>query len=85
MLRRRAAALLPLGACRGPEALNVWEHIAFAEWLETHELLEDEARAMRDAWLFEAEASFYESLVYETASDVSDFSYMDGGLGAEDE
>lgn len=59
MLRARAA-LLPLGALRGAEALNVWEHIAFSEWLETHELLEDGAR---DAWLnemFEEEAALYE-------------------------
>jgi len=85
MPRRRATALLPLGPCRGPEALNVWEHIAFAEWLETHELLEEEARAARDAWLFDAEASFYENLACEASSDFSELSDLEVDVWEDDE
>ena len=33
---RRGCTLAPLGAARGAEALNAWEHVAFAEWLRDH-------------------------------------------------
>jgi len=58
---RRRCALLPLGAARGDEALNTWEHIAFAEWLERHGRPGEGRREARLWDAFEAELSFWEA------------------------
>jgi hypothetical protein len=85
-MRWHRAALMPLGAARGPEALNVWEHIALAEWLDGHEMSGDGARALLEAELFETEASYYEALEAEAAAaPSSDSEPEEGGASDEDE
>jgi len=58
---RRRCALLPLGAARGDEALNTWEHIAFAEWLELHGRPGEGRREARLWHAFEAESAYWEA------------------------
>jgi hypothetical protein len=57
---RRGCALAPLGAARGAEALNVWEHVAFAEWLHEHRGSERDALEALEAAAFEMEAALRE-------------------------
>lgn len=47
--------LAPLGAAEGPEALNVWEHIGWAEYLEEdfwgpERELEDKEQELEMLW-----------------------------------
>jgi len=60
----RRCALLPLGPVTGVEALNVWEHIAFAEWLCNHELPSDDVREECAHRTFEEEYCYWESRVF---------------------
>ena len=54
------AALLPLGSYRGVDALDVWEHIRFAEFLEERWRPEEaRAEAAEDA-RFEEECLEYD-------------------------
>jgi hypothetical protein len=65
---------MPLGRLRGEEALNVWEHIAFAEWLGSHRLGGHDARASVEARLFEEQTAFYELLGdAEESSELSEY------------
>jgi len=57
-------SLLPLGRLQDHEALNVWEHIAFSEWLELHARPGDVLREMWQQEAFEEEAKHWESLVF---------------------
>jgi hypothetical protein len=76
---------MPLGSLRGPEALNVWEHIAFAEWLDTHGMSGDGARALLEDELFDAEASFYEAQEAAAAAEPSSDTEQDEAASEEEE
>ena len=67
----RAAALLPLGSERGPEALDVWEHIALSEWLEHHPLPGHELLERQRQYAFEQELLFWEGVTYSSPQHLS--------------
>jgi len=57
-------SLLPLGRVSGDDALNVWEHIAFSHWMETHSIPGEDIRERRADKAFEEEEAYWESLVF---------------------
>jgi len=64
MRAQGCGALRPLGAARGEDALNSWEHVALADWLESHPLPGDEALEAEKQALFEEELRFWEDVTY---------------------
>ena len=44
-----------IGAATGDDALDVWQHCAFAKWLDTHERPGDAEQEAEDQLLFEME------------------------------
>jgi hypothetical protein len=60
----RTCSLLPLGRVIGEEALDVWEHIAFSCWMETHALPGEDARERFASQAFEEEFAYWEGLVF---------------------
>ena len=56
---RRGCTLAPLGAARGAEALNAWEHVAFAEWLRDHRGSDADALEALEAAAFEMQAALF--------------------------
>ena len=76
MQMQRRCALLPLGAARGPEALNVWEHVAFANWLDERELSADARRQeMQSDQSLDDDSS--EASADECCSSIDDFELSD--------
>jgi hypothetical protein len=61
---QRRCALLPLGSAQGEDALDVWEHIAFSEWLEAHARPGDALREQVLQRLFEEETAYWEACVF---------------------
>jgi len=55
---------LPLGQAHGADALNVWEHVALAQWLSNHELPGEVGLEHAAQRSFEAECAHWESLVF---------------------
>ena len=54
-------ALLPLGSARGDDALNACEHMAFADWLDSHECPGDSRREERLRLDFDRELARWEA------------------------
>jgi hypothetical protein len=61
---RQRCALLPLGGRTDEDALDVWEHIACASWLEACPLPGDEAREAARQQAFDDECDYWDSLVF---------------------
>jgi hypothetical protein len=53
----------------GVEALDVWEHIAFSEWMGKHELPADDIREECAFRAFEDEYCYWESCVFRGPSE----------------
>jgi len=65
----RRCALIPLGPVTGEDALNVWEHISFSDWMRTHELPGDDVRERCAHGAFEEECCYWESCVFRGPSE----------------
>ena len=73
---------LPLGAHRGPDALNVWEHILFQECLEARWRPE---RVRDDAWHGRHRDRGSESATWEELGSKEEEGEGWGGVGREDD
>ena len=60
----RRCALLPLGGRTDEEALNVWEHVACARWLEMSSVPSDEGPEAARQRAFDEECDYWDGLVF---------------------
>jgi len=63
-MMRQSCALLPLSGRTDEDALDVWEHVACASWLESCPLPGDERREAAAQRAFDAECDHWDSLVF---------------------
>lgn len=66
---RQSCALLPLSNRTDEDALNVWEHVAYAAWMESSCLPGDALREAAQQSAFDAEYDYWESLVFRGAAE----------------